>query len=366
MEFTTARKDILAAIERTLAVTKTRTPHQILTCALITAREGKLVVRATDMQAELESNYDAEVRAAGTIAAPALDLYERVKTLPEGAVHFQVKDLRLELRGVGAKRRHTLTCRAPDEFPPPMGAAEDGEPVAVGSGELAEMIERVRGGADPDPGTNVRNIILVEAKNGVLRVTATNGHVVLRSSATCEMGLKLRAPLPLASALLIAKSLKDEEFVGCALASTASRLRFSTPRHRLSVMLSATEAANVDQVLDQLTGGKPSSISYAAFVETIKAVSLATSGKKRDEVALAFGDSAMRLSSVGEHADSSDEIPAEGEGSWKTVFSSGVLLTALTPAKGDRVDLAFYGRLQPLVITSPGYLGVAMPLGDMS
>ena len=87
----------------------------VLSCILLEARKGELVLRATNLESGVEVHLPAKVDTGGVCAVPALILAQTVRTLRTTQVSFEHEDKKLTCRsGASTTTIHTIPH---EEFP---------------------------------------------------------------------------------------------------------------------------------------------------------------------------------------------------------------------------------------------------------
>ncbi|MEA2785493.1 MAG: polymerase subunit beta, partial [Candidatus Eremiobacteraeota bacterium] len=71
MKFTCSTKDIASAVGAASKVVNAHTTVPILSNVLLTADDGAIRVRATDLELTLEQSFPAEVGESGAVTVPA-------------------------------------------------------------------------------------------------------------------------------------------------------------------------------------------------------------------------------------------------------------------------------------------------------
>ena len=108
MKFTAEREDILAALQAAIGVVERRQTMPILANVLLSARENRLSVTATDLEVELVAQADIKSAADGSITVPGRKLLDICRSLPDKArITVAVDGERIQLRA--GKSRFTLT-----------------------------------------------------------------------------------------------------------------------------------------------------------------------------------------------------------------------------------------------------------------
>src|SRR5678815_4069963 len=109
MDLVAPKKDLLRLVSRCQGVADKKSAMPVLANVLLNAEGNHLRVSATDLYLAVAGQVQAEVSAAGTVAVPAKDFFERIKAMPEGPIQLTSKDAaQTTLQAVGTPRRYTI------------------------------------------------------------------------------------------------------------------------------------------------------------------------------------------------------------------------------------------------------------------
>src|SRR5690554_7964076 len=97
----------LSLVQRAVAL---KSPLPALKGVLISAKQGHLVLSATDLEFGIKCNIDADVKVEGSIVLPAKLMTEFMRRLPPGQVELQSSiDNKLKLHISSGKIRFDLS-----------------------------------------------------------------------------------------------------------------------------------------------------------------------------------------------------------------------------------------------------------------
>ena len=117
MKVTLERNALLKSLGHVHRVVERRNTYPILANVLLKAGDGRVDLRATDLDIEVTESVPAMVATAGTTTVPAHTLYEIIRKLADGS------EVRLETEGgeqmllTSGRSRFHLACLSPDSFP---------------------------------------------------------------------------------------------------------------------------------------------------------------------------------------------------------------------------------------------------------
>src|ERR1700759_107231 len=88
MKFSCSTKDIAAAVGAASKIVNAHTTVPILSNVLLQAEDGKIAVRATDLELTLEHGFAADVGEGGSVTIPAKLFASYLGNLPAGTLEL--------------------------------------------------------------------------------------------------------------------------------------------------------------------------------------------------------------------------------------------------------------------------------------
>ncbi len=187
MKFTSERERILEPLQAVIGVVERRQTMPILANVLLSAKNGRLAVTATDLEVELVARGEVSVQQAGDVTVPGRKLLDIVRALPDKAkVSFALDGEKAVVRG--GKSRFTLTTLPASDFP----AVEEINPILTFDVEqtaLKRLIDKTHFSMAQQDVRYYLNGMLLESDGKMLRTVATDGHRL----ALCETELVTKA-----------------------------------------------------------------------------------------------------------------------------------------------------------------------------
>ena len=138
MKFTCNTKDIASAVGAASKVVNAHTTVPILSNVLLQAEEGKIAVRATDLELTLEHAFPAEVGEGGSVTIPAKLFSSYLANLPAGLLELSGTPTRASVKC--ERSNYDFHALPADEYPP-LPAATKGSHFTIGSKRFREGIE---------------------------------------------------------------------------------------------------------------------------------------------------------------------------------------------------------------------------------
>ena len=116
MKLTASRQTLLGALQTVIGVVERRQTMPILSNVLLSAKDSRLLITATDIEVELQARAEVEVDMAGDVTVPGRKLFDICKALPEGSdVRLSLKNERVTVQS--GRSRFSLSTLPAAEFP---------------------------------------------------------------------------------------------------------------------------------------------------------------------------------------------------------------------------------------------------------
>ncbi len=183
MKFSAEREDILAALQAAIGVVERRQTMPILANVLLSSRDGRLAVTATDLEVELVAQAKITPAADGAITVPGRKLLDICRSLPEKAkITLAQEGDRVTVRA--GKSRFTLSSLPAAEFPVIEEVNTQIE-LTLPQSDLRRLLEKTHFSMAQQDVRYYLNGMLLETDGKLLRTVATDGHRL----ALCEIEL---------------------------------------------------------------------------------------------------------------------------------------------------------------------------------
>ena len=184
MKFSAAREALLKPLQAVIGVVERRQTMPILANVLLVAKEGELLITATDLEVELVASAQIDLELAGEITVPGRKLLDICRALPDNAeVTVALGGDKLAVRS--GRSKFSLTTLPAAEFP----TVEDisgSEAIAVPQATLVKLFEKTHFSMAQQDVRYYLNGLVVETGKKHLRAVATDGHRL----ALCEVALE--------------------------------------------------------------------------------------------------------------------------------------------------------------------------------
>jgi DNA polymerase III subunit beta len=358
------REELGRGLARVQNVVERRSTQQVLSHALLVARDGSLRVTATDTEVAFIGDLAANVSRPGQLAVDAANLFQVVRSLPEPTV---------QLVGIGGNRLEVRSGRVnfklpglPAEEYPPLPAFDATGTATVAGDELRRLVEQTSFAVATDDVRYGLNGVHVEQVTGPegprLRMVATDGHRLAAAECAFEgkIAISPRMLIPRKALAVLRKLLEGDE---------PMELAFGTGAIRLSRLPGAAGAHGGQTFWFRLLDGEfpdyravvPTEgqhrvvVDREAIASVLRRVGILVQDRAR-AVRFAFGEGELEVDVANaDRGEIRETLPIELEGKPLTVgFNARYLGEVLGAARGDRLSLELAHPLAPCLVKGVG------------
>ncbi len=193
MRLTLERNLLIRALSHTARVVEKRNTIPILSNVCLKAEAGQLMLRATDLDLEIDESIVAEVAEAGTTTVAAHLLHDIVRKLPDGStVSLTSGDDSANIIVQSGRSRFVLQTLNSDDFPT-LSQGEFSHNFSLKTTELRRLIEKTEFAISTEETRYYLNGIYLhtatpETGGDVLRAVATDGHRLAKADMPAPEG----------------------------------------------------------------------------------------------------------------------------------------------------------------------------------
>ena len=193
MKVTVERTSLLKALGHVHRVVEKRNTIAILSNVLLRAENGKLFLKATDLEIEVTDTLPADVATAGGTTVSAHTLYDIVRKLPEGAQLSLETSEETSLLTLKAGRSQFLLQSLPEAEFPDISAIPAETKFTLPAGDMKKLIEKTQFAISTEETRYYLNGIYLHAVEDKgtqhLRAVATDGHRLARVDVAAPKGV---------------------------------------------------------------------------------------------------------------------------------------------------------------------------------
>ncbi|MEF3368103.1 DNA polymerase III subunit beta [Methylocystis sp. 9N] len=192
MKVTIERAALLRALGHVHRVVERRTTIPILANVLLSAKDGALTLKATDLDLEITEKAVAEVAQPGATTLPAHTLYDIVRKLPEGAqVSLEATGDAGQLTLRSGRSRFSLSSLPESDFPD-VTSGDFSHSFTLAPADLKRLIEKTQFAISSEETRYYLNGIYIHTLDvegqPMLRAVATDGHRLARLELPAPKG----------------------------------------------------------------------------------------------------------------------------------------------------------------------------------
>ena len=363
MKFKIEKEKMNGALGQVQAIINPKNPLPLLQNVYIQAEDGKLNLRATDMDMTLCTSVEAEVEEGGATTLPAKRLLGVFREMAANVATVTVGegDKAVIRAGSATFRLHGMSA---EEYPPLPELGAEVESFSMERKVLREMLKRVSYAAMQDASRPLLSSVLLSYQGGTLASVATDSRrlaLVEQPLDSAPSGpVDLIVPLKVVSELI--RTLGDAGTV--EVKASGRQAAFSFGEVTLATKLMEGKYPNFRQVVPVRTNAVRVTLDREAFLGALRRTSLLVS----DKVAgVNLNLSANRLEVVAQEAEigeGRDVIDAKYEGEGLSIsFNPEFLMDALKVLTEDEVWLELVDDMSPGVMgSSTSFKYVIMPI----
>ncbi len=383
MRFTVNKSDIREVLSKIQGLTGRRTNLAITETVRLRAKEGEVILTATDLETGFEGIYPANVDTEGTIAINAKKFYEIIREFPTLQIAIHEEENRWIKIGNGNIEYH-IVGMDPEEFPD-TPEIEDVEFREIDAGAFKSMIERtvVVAGSPDDKRAHINGlffeIVEPEASDSSDSSKASGSEGITAKIVSTDGSRLSTAAYPYASesdispmdSLLIPKKGMNEvaKFLGGEGAAQLGQMEnhFIVKRgtETLTIRLLEGDFPKYQSIISR-TGGRQILMDRQTFLMMLRRMSILSSDTYKG-VIFTFGND--RLTVVATNPDigeSKEDMEIEYEGDpMEIAFNPKFFIEALNMIDEERVTLDILDEKHPCFVRGEGdetYLSVIMPM----
>jgi DNA polymerase-3 subunit beta len=366
MKITIARQDLMETVNRVKTIVSAKSALPILSHILMEAQEGRLKLSATDLKVSIESTVQCEIAEEGALTVSSQRLASILSELPDADITMALQDNSVIALSCG-RIQTKLFSMSPDEFPP-IRSFEGIEPLVISQSLLKMLFNKTSFAICTDQARYNLTGLLVEIKDNVLRVVATDGRRMSLASEEVDFGdnADVRVIIPSKMIHELERLLGDEGDVEVLIDESQAAFRFDSAR--LVTALIEGNFPNYDMVIPK-KHDKEAVLDSGLFLEAMRRTRTMTNDKF-NSVRFGLSDGMLSLKvvtpEVGEYQEEL-EMAYEGE-NVDIAFNPDFVQDVLRHVSSEKVCLVLKDAMSPGVLKpyteapQDNYVNVIMPI----
>jgi DNA polymerase-3 subunit beta len=351
MKFSCNTKDIASAVGAASKVVNAHTTVPILSNVLLQAEDGKIAVRATDLELTLEHAFPAEITEPGSVTVPAKLFSSYLGNLPAGMLELTGTPTRASVKY--DRSNYDFHALPPDEYPP-LPAATRGSHFTIAAKKFREGIDSTIFAAS---GEEARGAVLMgtllEIEGNALTMVATDGYRLAKFTTTLDDGItgSERYIVPSRALAEASRNLGGGEQISVsALGAQSNQLQMTAGSTSITVRLVDGQYPNYQQVIPAKFD-RSLTLNTAGLIGALRRAEL-VAGDRASMVKLAVNNQTLIVTASSDVSGNAyEELEVEQTGEDLTIaFNARYLVEILNHIKSDKTVIEFLGPLSPAAI----------------
>lgn len=351
MKFTCNTKDIAAAVGAASKVVNAHTTVPILSNVLLAAEDGKIAVRATDLELTLEHAFQADIGEGGSVTLPAKLFSSYLANLPAGSLDLSGTATRASIKC--ERSNYDFHALPADEYPP-LPAATKGSHFTIGAKRFREGIDATIFAASSEEARGaVLMGTLLEIEGSSLTMVATDGYRLAKYQTTLDDGVANPEKYIVPSRALAEASRNlggGEQIAVSALGAQNNQLQMSAGNVAITVRLVDGQYPNYQQVIPAKFD-RSLTVNTQALIGSLRRAEL-VAGDRASMVKLSVSNQTLIVTASSDVSGNAyEEIEVEQTGEDLSIaFNARYLVEILNHIKSAQTVIEFLGPLSPAAI----------------
>jgi DNA polymerase III subunit beta len=365
VKISAAREELLTQLQTVSRVASTRGAIQALSGVQLIAADGRVELRATDMEVGLRVPLPAEVVREGSIVLPARLIVDVVRSLSGPTVTLEQRPAEQDVELVaGNATFHIRTLRGEDF--PPFPEPESTGTVRVPAKAFVETVLKVASSASRDETRPVLTGILVSASERELRMVATDSYRLSVKETTLEQPLPggFEANVPARALQELARLVQQLDGEELIVGVRQNQVVFQVGEVVLSSRLIEGQFPNYRQLLPE-SYEHELSLAGGEVTDVVRRISLLA--QKNAPLRLSFAPGELTVSAqTPDIGEAQESLPVAFQGEpFEIGFNPDFLREGLEGVQSGAILLKLISPLRPGLIQSAedgGFLYLIMPI----
>jgi DNA polymerase III subunit beta len=364
MKLSISKELFLEDLSIAVRAVSTRSAVQSLAGVMLEASDGRLELRATDMELGVRVSREAKTDTTGSVVLPGRLLLDVIRSLPKDDLTLEHRSAEQDVEVTCGQASFHLRTLPGDDFP--KLPEPTGDELRVPAAPFVETIERVARSASRDETRPHLTGVLVSASGDGLRMVATDSYRLSVKETKLESALSgdLEANVPARTLQELSRAAGSAGAEEISVFASENQAIFKVGDVTLSSRLVEGRFPNYQQLLPD-SYEHELRLNGPELLEVVRRISLLA--QKNAPLRMSFEDGAVEVSAqtpdVGE-ASESLPVPFQGE-ALAIGFNPEFFRDGLESAESDEIVLKLISPLRPGLIQSGddgGFIYLVMPI----
>jgi DNA polymerase-3 subunit beta len=347
LKLTTKREELVSKLSIVSRAVSTRAATQALSGVLLTAKDGRLRLAATDLDLGLETTLEAEIEEDGIALLPGRLLAEVARSLGDASVRIETREAEHDVEITSGGSSFHLRTLTAEDFPSlPVPADQPG--LSIPAAALEASIDLVARAASRDDMRPVLTGVFVSASGKEMTMVATDSYrlAVKRTELETELGGELEANIPARALRELGRVLSSEEAGATTITLLPNQAVFEAGTITLSTRLIDGQFPNFRQLLPE-SYEHDVRLPRADFLEVTRRVSQLAQRNAPLRLSFAAGELTVAAETP-DVGDASETMPASFEGETLEIgFNPEFLKEGIESVEGEEILVRLISPLRP-------------------
>lgn len=349
-----SRSDFFNVISHSIGVVDKKPAVPVLSHVLLVFEDGRITVKATDLDHSLTATVEAQVETFGSVAVHGQMLFDILRKLGGSSVlELAIADQGRKMIISSGKSRFEVQTIAADEFPVIDSFVPESSFI-LSSKALRDLIDLTKFAmAVEETRYNLNGIYFHATEDkSKLKAAATDGHRLAVSAMELNGGTGMAPGIYSRKTILEVRKLLDDDEQEVSVSTSKNTVQFQVGNVVLTARLVDGTFPNYAAVIPAV-GPKSFVVDRKAFIECIDRVSVISDDKSRT-IKLEMRESSLCLSSTNMTAGGSgkDEIIVEktSDEPWDACFNARYLIDVADALSCEKLTVYYSGKLSSILI----------------
>lgn len=344
MKISIEQPALASALAKVTGIIESKNTLPILSNILLTAEDGNLTIRATDLDIEVTTRVECTVDTPGSTTLDAKLLADGVKRLAKGSlVTIDATDVKCDV--TSGRRKFSLGQLPATDFP--NIASEDYEAsFSLSADELGRLFSKTAFAMSSEETRYYLNGVYLHPTEKGITAVSTDGHRLAK--AWSEHDDDFSGVIVPRKAVAAVRGVFDIGDVSISV--SGGKIRFDAGD---TVIVAKVVDGTFPDYTRIIPENMPNSfrVDAVAFASACAAVAIVCEDKKSRTVAMDIGASTVKLTVAGHVNDAEDLVDAYVSGEALRIgFSSKYLADAMAQAEGGDMNVEYKGALDPAIM----------------
>ena len=361
MKFSTDKKVLLDALNKTIKATASRPSVPYLSGILISVSESSVTIFASDLETSIKTKFDCSVENSGEVAVAGKILVNIINAIPDGIVHIFEEGEFLKINS--SQSEFKIRKIGTEDFSSFQEIENDQEIIIPGK-TLVKMIKKVNKSVSRDESRIVLTGILLTVEEGIITMVSTDSFRLALVKESLEENNSLFE-------ILIPGKIFNEisRMIGVSsdvrIQSSSNQVLFEFDNTKIITRKLEGKFPNYKQLIPTSYNTKII-MDHNELIDSVKRVSLLALNNAAVIIDISADNQSISLNSkTQELGEAKEDILVKIEGENNSIaINYAYFIDGLNSIDSDTVYLEVQDPLRPGIIRAPGedFIYLVMPV----